>query len=488
MSGGLLATLVALVALLAVVTVVVALVTDDRDPSIVLAWLLVILLVPVLGVVAYFFLGRNHRRVSRHRLVLRPAVRAGAERRPVPMVAGSGGRPAVAPAGHDLASPGRRVESTGLREGGAAPLPATSVRLYFAGADKFRDLLTDLREARESVYLMYLIWERDELTAEVVGVLKERVAAGVRVYVLYDWLSSLPYRKSELRDLARAGAAVAPCRRRPGQLNYRNHMKMAIVDGRIVYSGGMNMGQEYIDGGARFPVWRDTHFRLTGPVVAPYLTLFEQVWRGDGHGDLPDDIRVPVPSEGDVQVAVPVAVPVQVLHSSVATRFATIRDVFLVALTTARSRVWIQTPYFVPDEPLLTAMCVAASSGVDVRLMITGRPDKKLPFHAAHAYFDTVVASGVRVFLYEAGFLHAKTVTVDEELAVVGTCNWDIRSLILHDEVVAVFHDASVARTCAEQYEGDLASCVEVTQADLDAVGVAARLRNQLCRLFSRLL
>ena len=478
MSGGLLATLLGLVVVLAVVAVVVALVTDDRDPSIVLAWLLVILLVPVLGVAAYFFLGRNHRREGRRRVARRAAVQEGEHRRLEPVLTAHGGR---------SASPAHKVESTGLREGGMPALPATSVRLYFAGADKFRDLLADLREARASIHLMYLIWERDELTAEVVAVLLDRLSAGVRVYVMYDWLSSLPYRKSELRALARAGATVVPCYRRPSQLNYRNHMKMAIVDRRVVYSGGMNMGQEYIDGGSRFPVWRDTHFRLTGPVVAPYLALFGSVWLLDGHGDLPDATWTEAAGEGDGDLGEE-PVPVQVLHSSVSTRFPAIRDVFLVALTTARSRVWIQSPYFVPDEPLLTAMCVAASSGVDVRLMITGLPDKRLPFYAAHAYFDTVVASGVRVFLYEAGFMHAKTVTVDEELAVVGTCNWDIRSLILHDEVVAVFHDASLARTCAEQYERDLAACAEVTSAELDAVGVAARLRNQVCRLFSRLL
>ncbi len=160
----------------------------------------------------------------------------------------------------------------------------------------------------------------------------------------------------------------------------------------------------------------------------------------------------------------------------------------MVGLTTARSRVWIQSPYFVPDEPLLTAMCVAASSGVDVRLMMTGHPDKKLPFNAAHAYFPTVLAAGVRVFMYDAGFLHSKTVTVDEEVTIIGTCNWDIRSLILHDEVVAVFYDEEISRTCAAQYEQDLTHCSEFTLADLAALGRWARLRNSLCRLTSRLL
>ncbi|HSE69457.1 MAG TPA: cardiolipin synthase [Nocardioidaceae bacterium] len=473
--------LLAAIALVAVVAVVVALATDDRDPSVVLAWLFVILLVPVLGVVAYFFLGRNHRRETRRRAERRSTMRAMNDRMLEPVLSASSSFSEAAVKQLD-GTPGQRVESAGRREGGMVPLPADSLRLYFTGADKFRDLFADLREARESVQLMYLIWERDELTAEVTEILLDRIGAGVRVHILYDWLSSLPYKKDELERLAGAGAAVVPCYKRPSQLNYRNHMKMAIVDGSVVYSGGMNMGQEYVDGGSRFDTWRDTHFRMTGPVVAPYHALFCTTWMMNGSDDLPDGLPPPVAH------AAGEGLPVQVLHSSVSTRFPTIRDVFVVALTTARERAWIQSPYFVPDEPLITAMCVAASSGVDVRLMMTGLPDKRVPYYAAHAYFPKVLDSGVRVFEYDAGFLHAKTVTVDDELVVIGTCNWDVRSLILHDEVVSVLYDEDTARTCAAQYERDLAHCTEVTPARLAALSRWETLRNAVCRLFSRLL
>ena len=121
---------------------------------------------------------------------------------------------------------------------------------------------------------MYLIWEQDELTAKVTEVLLDSLKAGVKVHILYDWLSCISYKKDELERLAAAGAVVAPCYKRVPQINYRNHMKMVIIDGKSVYSGGMNMGQEYIDGGPRFAVWRDTSFRLSGPVVAPYLMLY----------------------------------------------------------------------------------------------------------------------------------------------------------------------------------------------------------------------
>ncbi|GAB3786186.1 cardiolipin synthase [Nocardioides ungokensis] len=478
-----LATLATVLVVAAVVGVVVALLTDDRDPSVLLAWLFVIVLIPVLGVVAYFFVGRNQRKETHQRGQQRSRLHQMDQRDLAPVLAASRDFSKAAVAALD-GTPGQRVESAGHREGGSVPVPADSVRLYFAGADKFRDLLADLRGARERIDLMYLIWEKDELTAEVTGILLDRIHAGVRVHILFDWLSSLPYKKDELEQLARAGAVVAPCYKRPRQLNYRNHMKMAFVDNAVVYSGGMNMGQEYIDGGKRFETWRDTHFRMTGPVVAVYLRLFADTWLLNGREE---DV---FPAGGELLVDHPVdeGVPVQVLHSSVSTAFPTIRDVFVVALTNARDRVWIQSPYFIPDEPLLTAMCVAASSGVDVRFMMTGHPDKKVPFNAAHAYFGTILRAGVRVFTYDAGFLHSKTVTMDEHLAIIGTCNWDIRSLILHDEVVSVFYDQGVARTCGEQYERDLAHCSEVTLADLAALSRWATLRNSLCRLFSRLL
>ncbi len=466
-----------------IVGVVAALLTDDRDPSVVLAWLFVILLIPVLGVVAYFFIGRNYRRESRRHSERRESVQARSERSLEPVMSATSGFSAAAVQALD-GLPGQRVELAGRREGGNVPLPADDVRLYFAGADKFRDLLSDLGDAQQRVDLMYLIWEQDELTAEVTRILLERLDAGVEVNILYDWLSSLPYKKKELETLRQAGARVVPCYKRARQLNYRNHMKMVVIDGAVVYSGGMNMGQEYIDGGARFDTWRDTHFRMTGPVVAPYLQLFASTWQMNGR----EEDLFPAPSGPSVAGAVGDEVPVQVLHSSVSTLFPTIRDVFVVALTTARRRVWIQSPYFVPDEPLLTAMCVAASSGVDVRFMMTGLPDKKLPFNAAHAYFPTALEAGVRVFKYDAGFMHAKTVTVDEELAIVGTCNWDIRSLILHDEVVAVCYSEEIARAFAEQYEKDLGHCSEVTLADLAALTRWERSRNSVSRLFSRLL
>ena len=469
--------------LLALAGVVVVLATDDRDPSTVLAWLFVVLLLPVLGLVAYFFIGRNYRRDSPKRTRYLQQMNEVAERSLVPITAANTEFTEAAVA--ELAgTAGQRIESVGRTEGGVAPLPADTVDIYTAGSQKFPALLAEMATAQRYIHLMYLIWEQDELTAKVKDVLLDRLKAGVKVHILYDWLSCITYKKDELKELEAAGAVVAPCYKRLPQINYRNHMKMVIIDGRSVYSGGMNMGQEYIDGGPRFDVWRDTSFRMSGPVVAPYLMLFASTWLyNGGKEDLATDY-MPAPEEHHRHEGV----PVQVLHSSVGTTFKTIRDVFITALLNARQRIWIQSPYFVPDEPLITAMCTAAASGVDVRFMMTGVPDKKIPFYAAQAYYPQLLRAGVKVYQYKAGFLHAKTVTVDDQLAIIGTCNWDIRSIILHDEVVSVFYDKSIATSYAAQYERDIADSVLVTAEDLLALSRGARFRNSVYRLFSRLL
>ena len=219
-------------------------------------------------------------------------------------------------------------------------------------------------------------------------------------------------------------------------------------------------------------------------MVVPYLMLYAATWLyNGGTEDLASDF-MPVPAKHGAHQGT----PVQVLHSSVGTTFKTIRDVFITALTNARERVLIQSPYFVPDEPLITAMCAAAASGIDVRFMMTGVPDKKIPFYAAQAYYPQLLRAGVKVYQYKAGFLHAKTVTVDDQLAIIGTCNWDIRSIILHDEVVAIFYDEDVATRHAAQYERDIEACTQVTAEDVAAQSGRERFRNSVYRLFSRLL
>ena len=230
--------------------VVIALITDDRDPSTVLAWLFVIMLLPVLGVIIYFLIGRNFRRDNPARVRVRHEMAELVEESLAPVLEANKAFTDAAIA--DLAgTPGGRIETAGQRESRFVPVPADTVEVYVAGAQKFPALLADLARAGRYIHLMYLIWEQDELTAKVTDVLLDRLAAGVEIHIIYDWLSASRTR--------RMNSSAWPRRRhrRPvlqaiSEMNYRNHMKIAIIDGEVVYTGGMNMGQEYIDGGRRF--------------------------------------------------------------------------------------------------------------------------------------------------------------------------------------------------------------------------------------------
>ena len=329
-------------------------------------------LLPFVGVILYFFIGRNYRRETPLRQRILGEIEAEAAHVLSPVYESYGQFTAEAEAslvGHL----GPQARGLGQTRGRHAHLPATSVELFTSGAEKFDALLDDMRRrtAPHPPHVPDLGAGRAH--RQVTEVLLEKLRQGVEVRILYDFVTSLRYRKDELRLLARSGARVKPCFKRLGQINYRNHMKIALVDGEVVYTGGMNMGQEYIDGGRRFARWRDTHVRLTGPIVAPFAILFAALWRLNGGREDLAAGYLPEPGSGRDEGAV----PVQVLHSSVATPFKSIRDAFIVALLEAHESVWIQTPYFVPDEPLLTAMRTAALAGTDVRLMTVGVPDKK---------------------------------------------------------------------------------------------------------------
>ncbi|HQH21247.1 MAG TPA: cardiolipin synthase, partial [Thermoleophilia bacterium] len=349
-------------------------------------------------------------------------------------------------------------------------------------------LKEDLAAARRFIHLQYFIWERDRLTAELVPILLDRLAAGVEVRIMYDWIGSIRYSKTELRQLSSAGAKVEADVTDLLRINYRNHRKIAVIDAEIGYTGGMNIGQEYIDGGDRFAAWRDTHLRLTGQAVAALEKLFAARWfeqrKDRGDEDLFGPAYMPAPDPD----AVATGTLVEVAAQGVEDPWSAARRAHMVAIGQAEESVWIQSPYFVPDYSIYDVMINAALSGIDVRLMMTGIPDKPVALWAAQTYYRKLLDAGGRVFTYQAGFFHAKTIVVDGAVAAVGTMNMDQRSLRLHKEMMLWVFDRGFARQVADQFRVDMESCHEVTLEDVLSVGRLRRFRNQAARLFSNVL
>lgn len=476
---GLAALFVVAVDLIAVV-VGLTLIYDERDPSTTLVWLLVLVALPGVGLMLYFLFGRNWRQLAK-----RNSRRLEAAERGHRIVRPSYERYAEEAAAHvhdDLLA--RRLIRSIQTQNGSRPLPCAHLEIMASGAEKFERLFFDIETAEHSIHLEYFIWEHDELTARLCTLLAEKVAQGVQVRVLHDWVGSLPFSKAQLKVLAAAGGQVVADAASWEKINYRNHRKIAVIDGVVAYTGGMNMGQEYIDGGRRFESWRDTHLRFGGPLVLEMQRLFVQRWYENTGEDLfTEDYFLPAE-----RLDSPDTVWAQIATSGPESHWQVIRNAFVLAIASAETRVWVQSPYFVPDAGVMDALSAQSLAAVDVRLMMTGHPDKKLPWWAAFSYLRTFTHSGGRAYQYDAGFFHAKALTVDGRIAVLGTANIDIRSFMLHNELMIFFYDEGVARAQDAIFEEDLERCHVVTSDALNDRGRFFRFRGALARLASRML
>ena len=359
------------------------------------------------------------------------------------------------------------------------------VKLYFNGQETFNDLMKDLEKAKDSIHMEFFIWRSDQLGERIKDILIEKAKSGVDVKLIFDGLGSFrkisfKYRR-ELREngiqykyFLDLNSTVARLK-----INYRNHRKIVIIDGRKGYTGGMNIGQEYIDGGKRFDSWRDTALRLTGDSVKLLQALFLTDWRSSGSKQILDEKLFPAFHPADIQI------PMQIAVSGPDSKWSSIEQLYFLLITNANSEVWIQSPYFIPNDSILKALQISALSGVKINLMMTGIPDKRAPFWAAQTYFDVLLESGVRIFQYKKGFLHSKYLIADRDISTVGTCNMDIRSFRINFEVNTVLYDRLIASQLVDQFNKDLKFCHEITLSKLRNQGIFKRTRNNLLSIFS---
>ena len=458
--------------------VMVTLILENREPGDTLAWAFALLLLPVLGIVFYFFTGRDWAAIDARKGQLRAhldAARTALE----PFFA----RTEPARRRFERLYAGTyvgRLRTAIRRENGFRIVTADTAEIFETGLGKFDTLKRDLSAAQRFIHIQYFIWEDDELTDALIAILRERAQAGVEVRFLYDYLGSKAWGKKKLQALEPLGVQLAADMQSLTRVNYRDHRKIVVIDGEIGYTGGYNVGQEYVDGGKRFARWRDTHLRVTGQVVGELQALFAVRWQEHRAEDLLGEEYLPAPPEDPED-----GILCQVVAQSVEDPWQSSRRVHMVAVGNAERSVWIQSPYFVPEIGLYDTMINAALSGVDVRFMMTGVPDKAVPFWAAWTYFRPLIEAGAHVYLYKAGFLHSKTIAVDSQVAAIGTMNMDIRSLRLHKELMVWLFDEGLAQQQEALFEADIAESHEVTLEELDALSLPVRFRNSFMRLLS---
>jgi cardiolipin synthase len=445
-------------------------VLQKREPVATLSWLLGLAALPVVGLLVYQVFGPQ--KIKRHRL------RRSRSRMPREATG-------LADGAHDEAAELARL---GAATTGLPPSTARSVRLLVDGAATYEALLEAIRGAREHVHVEYYICAPDETGHALLEALVERARAGVKVRVLLDAVGSSKLRKRFLAPLLEAGGEFAwfhPSRF--GKvwtrtwINMRTHRKIVVVDGRIGFTGGINVTDDENDA-LRDDAYRDLHLRIEGDAVRALQVVFVEDWMyASGRRDLLAELsRDPPPRQAG-------AVATQVLPSGPDSSWEAIHRMHVSAIHAARTRVWLATPYFVPGEAAKMALTSAALGGLDVRVLVPRRSDTLLVTLAARSYFDELLAAGVKVYEYGPRMLHTKALLVDDEFALVGSANFDNRSFRLNFEVSVLFHDAGIAAQLARLLAHDMAGAAPVRE-DRPQPLLRARLPEALARLGSPLL
>lgn len=465
---------------------IVYLLLENREPAVTIAWLIVFAVVPVVGFIAYLFLGRDRRWVRRSETYEGQFV----EKNLVKTLASlTRKQDEYMDDFKRRDHPAYSKELIRLLYASESSLLTVNnkVDIFYAGAGKYARLKEDLKTATESIHFEYFIWRQDVLTDEIVAILKDKVAQGVEVRILYDCFGSIFLNRFYIEGLRQAGIKMYPFFNflspfKLHTINYRNHRKIIVIDGKIGYAGGMNFGKEYVDGGKRFPFWRDTHMRLEGEAVLLLQSTFSIDWMNTTDEKLFDQKYFP---EVDKDYGY---MPIQMAISGPDTQWKSIQQMYFALITSAEKNVYIQSPYFVPDATVTAAIKTAALKGVDVKVMITGWADKKMPYWAAFTYFRDLLESGVEIYHYKKGFMHAKAVTIDGELSSIGTANMDLRSFQVNYEQQLVMYDDEVTAEVEKCFKKDIVDCQRLTLDDYNKISLTHRIRNSLARLFSPLL
>lgn len=446
------------------------------------AWLMVLFFIPVLGFVLYLIFGRTlaKQRIftwdTKSRLGVEKAVKSQlkiieADRLPYK---------------EDVLKQYKELYYMHLKNSDAIYSQNNKVDLFIDGTQKFTHLIKDLEEAKDHIHLLYYIIRHDQLGTKIADVLIKKAREGVDVRLLYDDMGSRLLSRSYIRRLEKANIKVGaffPSKipKINFKINFRNHRKLAIIDGKIGYIGGFNIGDEYLGRSEKFGYWRDTHLRIRGDAVKTMQTRFILDWNQASRNHIQYEERYFIGGEeGDVGI--------QIVSSGPDQEWEQIKYGYIKMILSAKEYVYIQTPYFIPDESLMDALRIAALSGVKIKIMIPNKPDHMFVYWATLSHIGELLNEGAEVYLYQNGFLHAKTIVVDGKLSSVGTANIDVRSFRLNFEVNAFMYDADIAQRLVDAFKQDILLSTQMTKNLYEKRSLGIKFKESVSRLLSPIL
>ena len=442
--------------LLCIITVIFF---ERKSPASTLAWILVLVFVPVVGFIAYIMFGSGFHVNKKKKY----AVKAVTDSIYKNFVLHYVDVPSDSDTPENMTC--TRMIKYLENDGGYFYTQDNDVEIFLDGNAMFSRMKEDIRQAQKHIHLLYYIFRNDSLGRELIALLTEKARSGVAVRVIYDSLGSmLAFDHKMFKALREAGGeieAFSPVFFTLSshlRLNYRNHRKITVIDGSVGYVGGMNVGKEYLGQHKKLHPWRDTHLRLTGSSVNFLQERFLMDWIYASDTEVPPDALEQFFSRPKPHTTL----GVQIVSSGPDTKSNAIKNGLLEILYAARKNVFIQTPYFTPDESFIDALRIVARSGVDVRLMIPGLSDNFFVHTATYSYALQLLDAGIKIYMYK-GFLHAKTMVFDGEAASIGTANLGNRSFALNFEVNAFIYDKNFAARYEQIFLQDQEHCTELS-------------------------
>ena len=455
-----------------IVSLVAVVLSENRNPVKSLAWITVLLMVPVFGVVLYIFFGRslkNTRMITRRN---RRRLRRQEAYPPVDI--------ASLPLSHESRQQIRMAQTLQ----GAIYYPGNKIEIFTDGRSKFDALIADIAAAKSYVLMEYYIIKDDTIGTAVAEALMAKAREGVKVRFIYDHIGSLHTPRRFFRKMQEAGIEAHPFFRVTfphfaTRVNWRNHRKIAVIDGRVGYVGGMNIADRYVDG-VEYGHWRDTHLRVEGPAVGSLQSAVAVDWSFMGQPLILDNPanRTEHPSGAGIQL----------ITSGPTSHWSNIAMLFHKAIANARRRVFIQTPYFLPTDSLLRTLQAVALAKVDVRIMIPAKSDSSILTFASYSYIQECLRSGIKVYLYEGGMLHAKTVIVDDEFVSVGSANFDFRSFEHNFESNLMIYSPQLNERMTDIFFADMKLATRVNPGTWQHRPRSQKIKESMVRLLSPIL
>ena len=470
-----------------VLNIFVAIITvfkEKRDIAATWAWLLVLLLLPIVGFIMYLFVGKK---LSRDDIYdIKSQQQMGLDQL-VELQKKQWNKKDLLPT-DELSNSAREMVHLFLETDQAILTKHNAVEIFTDGVVKFKRLFKDIEAAKDHIHIEYYTFYNDQIGNQLRKLLEKKAAQGVKVKVIYDSFGSRGTNHKFFQHLEELGGAAEPFfgsyRSFPNfRLNYRDHRKLVIIDGKIGYIGGFNIGDQYLSRKPKFGYWRDTHIRIEGNAVITMQSRFFMDWNATVKNKKINYQANYFPLSGPKG-----KVSIQIVSSGPESEAEKIKLGYIKMISDAHHEVLIQTPYLIPDDSLYEALCLTAFSGVKVKIMIPSMPDHPFVYRATQYYAHALLENGVEIYHYENGFLHAKTVIADGRIASVGSANMDYRSFKLNFETNAFLYDVEFAQKLKKTFEKDIASSQKLTLADFHQESRWLKFKQYFSRLLSPIL